>query len=207
MGKPSARFIAEQTAAYTVASGAAANVFGSQTRALRLCATSACAYIIGQGTQTAAFDATSVFLPANTIDYVSVSPGQKIAAIRAPTVGTIITATDGTLFVTELDSIMGILASRIGTTQTIAYSTTTVATNAFGAQTRKLRLCATSACAYRIGDGAQTAVFDNTSVFLPALTIEYVTVGAGQRIAALQAPTTGLITATAGTLFVTELTD
>ena len=93
-------------------------------------------------------------------------------------------------------------SSRIGTTQTIAYDSTTVATNAFGAQTRQLRLVANSACHYAIGDGAQTAT--TADPFLPANAVEYVTVTAGQRVAAIKAATNGLVTATAGTLWVTE---
>jgi len=94
-------------------------------------------------------------------------------------------------------------ASRVGITQTIAYDSSAAATNAFGVETYQLRLVANSACCYRIGDGAQTAtVADN---FLPANAIEYVIVTPGQRIAAIKAATNGLVTATAGTLWVTEM--
>lgn len=95
-------------------------------------------------------------------------------------------------------------SARNSTTQTIGYDSSTVATNAFGAQTRQLRLASNSACHYAIGDGAQTAT--TSDPFLPANTVEYVTVSAGQRIAAIKAATAGLVTATAGTLWVTELT-
>lgn len=94
-------------------------------------------------------------------------------------------------------------SGRGGTTQAIAYSTSVVATNPFGAQTYQVRLVANSACHYAIGDGAQTAAV--TNAFLPANVIEYVTVTPGQRIAAIQAATGGLVTGTAGTLWVTEL--
>jgi len=60
-----------------------------------------------------------------------------------------------------------------------------------------------SACHYKIGDGTQTAA--TTDPFLAALTIEYVTVTPGQKIAAIQASTNGLVTATGGTIWVTEL--
>jgi hypothetical protein len=40
-------------------------------------------------------------LPANWLEYVTVSPGQKISAIKAATNG-LVTATAGTLWVTEL---------------------------------------------------------------------------------------------------------
>lgn len=96
-------------------------------------------------------------------------------------------------------------ASRNGVSQTIAFDGSVAATNAFGAHTHQIRLSATSACVYIIGDGAQTAVDDNTGVFLPANTIEYVTVSPGQRISAIKKGTNGLVNATVGTLWVTEL--
>lgn len=93
---------------------------------------------------------------------------------------------------------------RLGTTQTIAYTASSVAiTNAFGAQTYQIRLVANSACHVKIGDGAQTAT--TSDPFLPANIAEYVTVTPGQRISAIRASTDGLVTATSGTLFVTEL--
>ena len=77
------------------------------------------------------------------------------------------------------------------------------ATNAFGSETFQLRLVSNSGCCYRIGDGAQTATVSDP--YLPANVVEYVTVSPGQRIAALKAATNGLVTATAGTLWVTEM--
>ena len=65
------------------------------------------------------------------------------------------------------------------------------------------RLVANSACCYRIGDGAQTATTADT--YLPANVIEHVIVSPGQRISAIKAATNGLVTATAGTLWVTEM--
>ena len=94
-------------------------------------------------------------------------------------------------------------ASRIGVTQTIAYDASVAITNAFGAETYQLRLSADSACNYRIGDGAQTAT--TADPFLPANVVEYVIVSPGQRISAIKAATNGLVTATAGTLWVTEM--
>lgn len=95
-------------------------------------------------------------------------------------------------------------SSRDGTTQTIAYDSTTTATNAFGPQTYQVRLNSNSACHYKIGDGAQTAA--TSDPFLPANVDRYVTVTPGQRIAALKAATNGLVTATAGTLWIVEQT-
>ena len=77
---------------------AIANAFGSETYQLRLVANSACCYRIGDGAQTAT--TADAFLPANTIDYVIVSPGQRISAIKAT--GGLVTATAGTLWVTEM---------------------------------------------------------------------------------------------------------
>ena len=94
-------------------------------------------------------------------------------------------------------------SSRVGATQTIAYNASVAITNAFGPGTYQLRLVADSACCYRIGDGAQTAT--TADPFLPANTIEYVIVSPGQRISAIKAATDGVVTATIGTLWVTEL--
>lgn len=94
-------------------------------------------------------------------------------------------------------------ASRVGTTQTIAFDSSVAITNAFGTETYQLRLVANSACCFRIGDGAQTAT--TADPFLPANTIQYAIVSPGQRISAIKAATNGLVTATAGTLWVTEM--
>ena len=93
-------------------------------------------------------------------------------------------------------------SSRIGVTQTIAYDSSVAATNPFGSSTYQLRLVANSACCFRIGDGAQTAT--TSDPFLPANVVQHVIVNPGQRISAMKAATNGLVTATAGTLWVTE---
>ena len=95
------------------------------------------------------------------------------------------------------------VSSRNGTTQAVAYTGTAAAsTNAFGTQTYKIRISANSACHYAIGTAPVAIV---TDAFLPANTIEYVTVTPGQKISAIQAATAGLVTATSGSLWVTEL--
>ena len=94
-------------------------------------------------------------------------------------------------------------SSRIGVTQVLAFDASVAIANPFGSQTHQLRLVADSACCYRIGDGAQTAT--NADAFLPAGVIEYVIVNPGQSISAIKAATNGLVTATAGTLWVTEM--
>ena len=94
-------------------------------------------------------------------------------------------------------------SSRTGITQTIAFDASAAIASAFGPETYQLRLVADSACCYRIGDGAQTAT--TADPFLPANTIEYVIVSPGQMISAIKAASNGLVTATAGTLWVTEM--
>jgi hypothetical protein len=94
-------------------------------------------------------------------------------------------------------------SSRVGITQTIAFDASAAITNAFGSETYQLRLASDSACCYRIGDGVQTATI--ADVFLPANTIDHVIVNPGQRISVIKAATNGLVTATAGTLWVTEM--
>lgn len=95
-------------------------------------------------------------------------------------------------------------SARYGVTQTIGYDGNTAITNAFGAATFQIRIVANSACHYKIGDGAQTA--STSDPFLPANWVEWITVTPGQRISAIKAATAGLITAAAGTLWVTEVT-
>ena len=94
-------------------------------------------------------------------------------------------------------------SSRVGITQIVAFDGSVGAASKFSSETYQLRLAASSACCYRIGDGAQTAT--TADIFLPANAVEYVTVTPGQNIAAIKAATNGLVTATAGTLWVTEL--
>jgi hypothetical protein len=94
-------------------------------------------------------------------------------------------------------------SSRVGGTQTIAFDASAAIANVFGPETYQLRLVADSACCYRVGDGAQTATTADT--YLPANAIEYVIVSPGQSISAIKAATNGLVTATAGTLWVTEM--
>jgi hypothetical protein len=93
-----ARNSTTQAVAYTDTAAASATAFGAQTYMIRIAANSACHYVIA-GTPVAVV--TDAFLPANTIEYVTVTPGQKISAIRAATAG-LVTATSGSLWVTEL---------------------------------------------------------------------------------------------------------
>lgn len=95
-------------------------------------------------------------------------------------------------------------SSRLGTTQTVAYTGTAgVCTNGFAAQVRQIRVVSDSACCIAIS-GAPTAT--TADAFLPANWLEYITVNPGEKISAIRAATDGLVTATSGTLWVTELT-
>jgi hypothetical protein len=89
-------------------------------------------------------------------------------------------------------------------TQALAFAAASAQlTNPIGAQTYQVRLVANAACHYKIGNGTLAATTGDP--FLPASAIEYVMISPGQSIAAIEAATNGLVTATAGTLFVTEL--
>lgn len=101
---------------------------------------------------------------------------------------------------------MGLDSGRVGTTQTIGYDATVAITNAFGAQTFQIRIVANSACHYHVYENGGTATATTSDPFLPANWIEVVTVAPGQKISAIKAATGGLVTATAGTLWVTEIT-
>jgi hypothetical protein len=94
----SARNSTTQAVAYTGTAAASTNAFGSQTYMVRIAANSACHYVINKAPVAVVTDA---LLPANTIEYVTVAPGEKISAIKAATAG-LITTTDGSLWVTEL---------------------------------------------------------------------------------------------------------
>jgi hypothetical protein len=67
------------------AASAASAVFGEQTRQIRVSATAACRIRVGDGTPIAA--ATDAYLPANVVEYIQVTPGQKIAAIQETSSG------------------------------------------------------------------------------------------------------------------------
>jgi uncharacterized membrane protein YedE/YeeE len=99
-------------------------------------------------------------------------------------------------------------AGRPGTVQNVPYSTAAALGAVFGVETYLVRLCATSACYYLISGGngaAATAATASNAAFLPANWVEFVQVSPGQTLSVLQAPTGGLITGTAGSLNVVEL--
>jgi hypothetical protein len=69
-------------------SSQATAAFGAQTYQVRVAAGAQPAYVrIDDGTPAAA--ATDPLMPANTIDYFTVTPGQKLACLQAGTAGTL----------------------------------------------------------------------------------------------------------------------
>ena len=94
-------------------------------------------------------------------------------------------------------------ASRVGATQTIAYDSSVAIANAFGAGD----LSASPRGQFRLllPDRRWRADRDDRRYVSAGQLIEYVIVSPGQRISAIKAATNGLVTATAGTLWVTEM--
>ena len=92
----------QQVVAYTSAAATLGTAFGPETYHIRLSATSVCLYLVSEAASvTAASSINSALLPSNWVEYVKVTPGQKLSVIRAESNG-LITGTSGTLFVTEL---------------------------------------------------------------------------------------------------------
>jgi hypothetical protein len=81
-----------QNASYSASSAAISNPIGPQTYKVRLLATTDCFVRIGDGTPAAT--ASDTYLPALSAEYFTITPGQKVAAIRV--------SADGTLNVTEI---------------------------------------------------------------------------------------------------------
>jgi hypothetical protein len=99
--QPTSRMGVTQTVAFD-GTVAVTNPFGAQTRQIRIVANSHCHYHLYDpaGSATAAV-LTDPYLTANRIEYVTVTPGQKISAIKSPTAG-LITEAAGTLWITEI---------------------------------------------------------------------------------------------------------
>jgi hypothetical protein len=99
-------------------------------------------------------------------------------------------------------------SSRQGAVQNIAYTATAASASVFGAQTTQIRLSANSACFYLISGGggaAATVATASNASYLPANTVEYLTVTGGMTLSVVEAPTGGLVTATSGPLNVVEM--
>ena len=80
-----------QNVAFLVTAVQVTNAFGGSTRVLRIVATENCYYKVGANPTATASD---IYLPAGTVEYIAVAPGEKISAIRE--------ANDGTLNITEM---------------------------------------------------------------------------------------------------------
>lgn len=70
----------------TASTAAVSSAFGAQTYRIRIASQFDCYYNVGDSVSSA--DATDTLLPAGQIEYVTVTPGQKIA-IYAGTTGTV----------------------------------------------------------------------------------------------------------------------
>lgn len=73
--------LVNNVAVATTSTAVASAAFGSQTWQIRISAPAACSYKIDSGTPTAA--ATDALLPLNWVEYVNVSPSQKISFFSA----------------------------------------------------------------------------------------------------------------------------
>lgn len=81
-----------QSVAYTGTAGTIANPVSSQTYKVRVVVTSAAYVKIADGTTVAT--ASDVYMPADSAEYFSITPGQKVSAIQV--------SAGGTLHVTEI---------------------------------------------------------------------------------------------------------
>lgn len=103
-------------------------------------------------------------------------------------------------------AISSISALRQLTTQAVAYSTAATITNPFGTETYVIRVCSNSACHVLVSEAANVvAATVANAMLLPANWVDYLIVSPGQKLSVIQAATNGLVTATAGTLLVTEM--
>lgn len=82
-----------QSVAYTGTAGEISNVIGTQTYKVRVVVTSA-AYIKIHQDADANAATTDVYMPADSPEYFSCTPGQKVSAVQV--------SAGGTLHVTEL---------------------------------------------------------------------------------------------------------
>jgi hypothetical protein len=75
-----------QSIAYTGTAGTIANAITVGSYKVRVCSTSACYVVIGSSpTATAA----GMYLPADTVEYFTCSPGEKVSAIQLSAAGTL----------------------------------------------------------------------------------------------------------------------
>lgn len=85
------RLSTTQNVAYTASAGTISNAVGAQTYKVRVVATTAAFITIGNSPTATTSD---TYMPAGIPEYFTITPGQKVSAIRA--------SADGTLYVTEI---------------------------------------------------------------------------------------------------------
>ena len=78
-----------QTVAYTGTAATITNAFGTETYVIRLSATTACHFLVSEAANVVAATATDSLLPTNWVDYIVVTPGQKISVIQDSAAGTL----------------------------------------------------------------------------------------------------------------------
>ncbi len=85
------RLGAHQNAAYTTTAGTIANAIGPQTYKIRIVCTTDAFVKVGDAPTATTSDP---LFPANSVEYVTITPGQKVSAVQS--------AASGTLHVTEV---------------------------------------------------------------------------------------------------------
>lgn len=85
------RLSTHQSAAYTTAAGTITNAVGAQTYKVRIVCTTDAYVKVGDAPTAATSDP---LFPAGSVEYVTITPGQKVSAIR--------NSADGSVHVTEI---------------------------------------------------------------------------------------------------------
>ena len=85
------RLSVHQSAAYSTTAGTITNAVGAQTYKVRIVCTTDAFVKVGDAPTAAASDP---LFPAGSVEYVTITPGQKVSALRS--------SVDGTLHVTEI---------------------------------------------------------------------------------------------------------
>lgn len=71
------------------AASAQSAVFGANTFVIRIASTTACHINVGTNPTAAATDNNGFYLPANVIEYLRVTPGQRLAVIQDAAAGSL----------------------------------------------------------------------------------------------------------------------
>lgn len=74
------------------AASAQSAIFGARTFEIRVVSTTACHINIGSNPTAAATDNNGIYLPANVVEYLHVTPGQRLAVIQDTAGGTLCVA-------------------------------------------------------------------------------------------------------------------